>query len=229
MLIGYACNSILDQVTGLEAQVRDLKAAGCEKVFCEQISANCLGRRPELVRAIDFSREGDVFVVTKLNCLAPSVANLCATVAKLDRKHVALRILALGVDTSTPTGQLVLQVLAAIAEFERAIMLNRQRKGIAKARAEGKYKGRAPTARAKSAEIIALASAGTKRQEIASRLGLSVASVYRALRAARISDAPDKTPAFAHFVGSSTVIGITTEAVEREIAGGATLRNQPSA
>ena len=87
----------------------------------------------------------------------------------------------MGVDTATPTGKLVVNVLGAIGQFEREIMLERQREGVHRAKREGKYKGRAPTARAKSAEIVKLAGEGVKREEIAARLGVGVASVYRVL------------------------------------------------
>ena len=96
---------------------------------------------------------------------------------------MGLRILAMGVDTATPTGKLVLNVLGAIGQFEREVMLERQREGVAKAKVEGKYKGRKPTARAKSDDIIKLAGEGVKRDDIAKRLGIGVASVYRVLAA----------------------------------------------
>ncbi len=100
--------------------------------------------RPELEAALDFVREGDVFVVTKLDRLARSVANLLEIVARLERKGVTLRILNLGLDTSTPTGKLMLTVMGGVAEFERSMMLERQREGIAKAKGEGRYKGASP-------------------------------------------------------------------------------------
>jgi DNA invertase Pin-like site-specific DNA recombinase len=149
MIIGYARTSTVEQVAGLEAQERDLKAAGVEKVFAEQISA-VDAKRPALAAALDFAREGDVFVVTKIDRLARSVADLLTVVDKLAARGVALKILSMGVDTSTPTGKLMVSVLGAVAEFERAIMLERQREGIAKARKAGKFKGRTPTARAKA-------------------------------------------------------------------------------
>jgi DNA invertase Pin-like site-specific DNA recombinase len=182
MLIGYARTSTVDQIAGIEAQERDLRAAGVDKLFAEQISA-VDGDRPQLKAAIDFARDGDVFVVTKIDRLARSVADLLAIVEKLAAKGVALRILAMGIDTTTPTGKLMLTMLGGVAEFERAIMLERQREGIAKARIANKFKGRAPKARAKSAEIIKLAGAGMTRQAIADELGIGVASVYRVLAA----------------------------------------------
>lgn len=183
MIIGYARTSTVEQKAGLEAQERDLRAAGCERIFSEQSSA--VGQRQRLHEVLDFIRDGDVLVVTKLDRLARSVAHLTELVAKLDRKQVGLRILSMGVDTNTPTGKLMINLLGAIAEFERAMMLERQREGIAKAKAEGKYKGRAPTARAKAREVIELASRpDLTRVEIGKRLGIGVASVYRILRSA---------------------------------------------
>src|SRR5437763_17008597 len=118
MIIGYARTSTVEQDAGLEAQERDLRTAGVEKVFTEQLSA-VDSNRPALAAALDFSREGDVFVVTKIDRLARSVADLLVVVDKLTAKGVALKILSMGVDTSTPTGKLMVSVLGAVAEFER--------------------------------------------------------------------------------------------------------------
>lgn len=179
MIVGYARTSTTEQQAGFEAQLRDLQAAGCERVFSEQTSA--VGQRPQLDEALRFVREGDILVVTKLDRLARSMAHLADIVATLERRKVALRVLALGIDTGTPTGRLMVNLLGSIAEFERALMLERQREGIARAKSEGKYKGRAPTARAKAAEVAALRSKGLGASEIAKRLGIGRASVYRVL------------------------------------------------
>ena len=88
-----------------------------------------------------------------------------------------------------PTGKLMITMLAAIAEFERGLLLERQREGVAKARADGKYKGRKPTARAKAAEVIRLDVEGLQRTEIARRTGIGIASVYRVLADAKKLDA----------------------------------------
>lgn len=179
MLIGYARTSTLEQEAGLEAQVRDLKALGCEKVFQEQTSS--VGPRKALNDALEFTREGDTLVVTKLDRLARSVQHLWDIVGQLQSKGVALRIINLGVDTGTPTGKLMLTMLGGVAEFERDMMLERQREGIAKAKAEGKYKGRKPTARAKADEIKALHATGLSMGEIAKRLSIGKGSVHRVL------------------------------------------------
>lgn len=180
MLVGYARTSTIDQVAGFEAQVRELQAAGCEKVYSERVSS--VAERAELHRALEFVREGDVLVVCKLDRLARSMRDLLDTVDLLEAKGVSLRILAMQLDTSTPTGKLMLQVLGAVAEWERTTMLERQREGVAKAKAEGKYKGRVPTARKHYDEIRELAASGLGASAIAGRLKVGRTSVYRALK-----------------------------------------------
>ena len=181
MLIGYARTSTLDQSAGLDAQHRDLTAAGVEKLFSEQVSSVDMARREALESALDYLRDGDTLVVTKLDRLARSVAHLLQIVERIEGKGASLRILAMNLDTSTPTGKLMMTVMGGVAEFERAVMLERQREGIAKAKGEGKYKGRKPTARAKGDEIRAMRASGKTVPQIVEALGVSRASVYRAL------------------------------------------------
>jgi DNA invertase Pin-like site-specific DNA recombinase len=180
-IVGYARTSTTDQRAGLEAQLRDLSAAGCVKVFSEEVSAIADERR-ELDRALDYVREGDTMIVTKPDRLARSTADLLAIAKALDTKGVTLRILSMDVNTATPTGRLMLALLGGIAEFERDLMLERQREGIAKAKADGKYKGRKPTARAKADDVIRLKGEGLTGDAIADRLGIGRASVFRILR-----------------------------------------------
>jgi DNA invertase Pin-like site-specific DNA recombinase len=183
MLIGYARTSTIEQEAGLEAQLRDLAAAGCEEVYSEQVSS-VEATRPELEAAIKFCRKGDTLVVTKLDRLVRSTLRLWTIVEELERKGVGLRILNLGgevVDTKSATGKLLLNIFAGFAQFEREMMLERQREGIAKAKAEGKYKGRKPSARLKADEVRSMAAAGKTPTEIAKALGIGRASVYRAL------------------------------------------------
>jgi DNA invertase Pin-like site-specific DNA recombinase len=181
MIVGYARTSTVDQTAGLEAQKRDLTAAGCERVFVEQVSSVDVVARLQLSEVLEFIRDGDVLTVTKLDRLARSVSHLLEILERLTAKGASLRILAMGIDTSTPTGKLMLTLLAGVAEFERAIMLERQREGIAKAKAEGKYKGRKPTAMNQKDEIKRLNAGGMGATEIAAKLGIGRASVYRAL------------------------------------------------
>lgn len=180
-LVGYARTSTLEQMAGLESQVRDLTTAGCTKIFQEQVSSVDT-KRPELERVLDYVREGDTLVVSKLDRLARSMANLMEIMGKLRLKGVELKILALNLDTSTPTGKLMLNMLGSIAEFERELMLERQREGIAKAKADGKYRGRAPTARKKADRVREMRSQGKTVVVIMEELAISRSSVFRALK-----------------------------------------------
>lgn len=133
MKVAYARTSNREQIAGLEAQVRDLNAAGVEKIFSEQLSS-VDAKRPQLGAAIDFIREGDVLVVTKIDRLALSVGNLVEIERRLCAKGASLQVLDPGLDTGSPMGRLVFNMVAAIAK------------------AQGKYKGRKPKARAKAEE-----------------------------------------------------------------------------
>jgi len=184
-LVGYARTSTIEQQAGFEAQHRDLKAVGCRKIFFEQTSS--VGARPQLNAALDYCREGDTLVVTKLDRLARSARHLSELVDQLETNGVALRILdfsGTAVDTGGATGRLMLNMFAAMAQFEREMMLERQREGIAKAKAQGKYKGRKPTARAKAEDALRLFKQGKKVAHIAAELGIGRGSVYRAIESA---------------------------------------------
>lgn len=184
VIVGYARTSTVDQKAGLDAQVRDLQGFGADKVFAEQVSATAT-ERPKLSSAMEFCREGDVLVVSKMDRLARSTADLLGIVERLEAKGVALVILSMSgqtLDTRSPTGKLLLTMLGAVSEFERGLMLERQREGIAKAKEAGVYKGRAPTARAKASEVLALHEAGVPVAEIARRLDIGTASAFRILR-----------------------------------------------
>ncbi len=183
MIVGYARTSTADQIAGFEAQIQELKAAGCEKVFQEQVSS--VGKRAQLEAALEYVREGDVLVVTKLDRLARSMADLMVMIQTLDHKAVGLRVLNLGMDTHTPTGKLMLTMLGGVAQFEREMMLERQREGVARAKAAGKYKGRKPIAPEQRAEVVRLAGLGLTKAGIARKLGLGEASVYRILAETR--------------------------------------------
>jgi len=122
-----------------------------------------------------------VLVVTKLDRLARSVADLVDITQTLKRKKVGLRVLAMNLDTTTSTGRLMLNLLGSIAEFERDLMLERQKEGIAKAKAEGKYKGRAPTVQRQAERIRQLKAQGLSAKAVAEQLGISQRSVFRIL------------------------------------------------
>ena len=182
MLIGYARTSTTDQAASFDEQKKALGKLGCDKVFAEQTSS--VGDRPELNSALDFVRDGDTLVVTKLDRLARSVSHLCEIVRDLEAKGVSLRVMDMGLDSGTPTGRLMVNLLGSIGQFEREVMLERQKVGIAKAKAEGKYKGRKPTARLQAEDIKRLSERGLGAVEIARELGISRSSVYRGLEAA---------------------------------------------
>jgi DNA invertase Pin-like site-specific DNA recombinase len=179
MLIGYARTSTLDQKAGFEGQLRDLEASGCDRVYKEQVSSVDVRQRHELQLALAQLRSGDFLVVTKLDRLARSVPHLLELLEQIQGKGAGLRILGMGIDTSTPTGKLMLTVLGSVAAFEREIMLERQREGIAKAKVAGKYKGRKPTAMAKAGEVQRLLEEGHGATEVAKLMGIGRASVYR--------------------------------------------------
>ena len=179
MKIGYARTSTLDQQAGFQAQIAELKAAGCEKLYQEQVSS--IGDRPQLEAALSFVREGDTFVVTKMDRLARSIMHMGRIIERIEGKGASLQILNLGLDTGTATGKLMLNIMGSIAEFERAMMLERQKEGVAKAKADGKYKGRKPTVQLRAAEVLALSAQGVGPVEIARRLGIGRTSIYRIL------------------------------------------------
>jgi DNA invertase Pin-like site-specific DNA recombinase len=180
MNVGYARTSTADQIAGFEVQLRELQAAGCEKIFQEQVSS--IATRTQLQAAIEFVREGDVFVVTKIDRLARSVSDLLTIIEKLEQKKVGVRILNLGMETQTPTGKLMLTVLGGIAQFEREIMLERQREGVAKAKTEGKYKGRKPISFDRQQEVVRLVTEGLSKANIAKQLKMGEATIYRILK-----------------------------------------------
>lgn len=182
MLIGYCRTSTAEQIAGYEAQEALLLATGCTKIFGEKTSS--VAQRDQLAAAISFCREGDTLCACRLDRLSRGTADLLAIVATLEAKGVALRILDFGgseIDTRSATGKLLLTLIAAIAEAERTTMLERMRAGIAKAKAEGRYRGRAPTARRLAPQVRELRSAGLPARDIAAKLGISRSSVHRIL------------------------------------------------
>ena len=179
MIIGYGRTSTTDQTVGLAGQERDLKAAGAAKLFTEQVSS--VAQRARLTECLAFLREGDVLMVTKPDRLARSTAELLAIEADLSKRGVGLVVLSIGgerLDTRNPTSKLMLTILAGVATWEREVMLERQREGIAKAKKEGKYKGR--PASIDAAEIKRL-SADLGPAAMAKQLGVARSTVYRLL------------------------------------------------
>lgn len=187
MLVGYARTSTSDQDAGLKAQLRDLNAACCTKLFRERVSS--VSRRAALTECLAFLREGDVLMVTKPDRLARSASELLSIEADLAKRCIGLVILSMGgqqLDTRNPTSKLMLTIMAGIAAWEREIMLERQRDGIAKAKSDGKYKGRAPTVRRQISEMRELLAKGVTPTELARKLGVNRASIYRVLKDTKV-------------------------------------------
>jgi DNA invertase Pin-like site-specific DNA recombinase len=180
-ILGYARVSTTDQ--DLSIQQAALKAAGCEVIRAEKRSGTTTHGREELRTVLDFLREGDVLMVTRIDRLARSIGDLQDIVRAVRARGAVLKATEQPIDTSTAAGKCFLDMLGVFAEFETNLRRERQLDGIAKAKAEGKYKGRAPTARAKASEVQRLRAEGLGATEISRQLDISRASVYRALAA----------------------------------------------
>ena len=155
-----------------------MSAAGCDEIFAEKRTGTKLAGREQLDQALRFVRKGDVLVVTRLDRLARSIGDLSRIIDDLGNRSVGFQCLQqAAVDTTKPEGRLMLGLLGVFAEFEAAIRAERQREGIDKAKAQGRYKGRPP--KIDPAEIAALRAQGLGATEIAKRLNVGRASIYR--------------------------------------------------
>ncbi len=183
---GYARTSTVEQVAGLTDQVAKLKAAGCtdQTIYQEQISSVKLADRVELAKVLGKLTNGDVLVFTSLSRVARSMIHMIEIEAAVAAAGASIQILDMAIDTSTPNGRLTFNLFGSIAQFERENMLERQKVGIAAAKAEGKYTGRAPTAQAKASKVMALNAKGLAKQDIAHACSIGIASVYRILKRA---------------------------------------------
>jgi DNA invertase Pin-like site-specific DNA recombinase len=188
MLIGYARVSTVDQNLGLQRNA--LTEAGCTRLFTEQLSG-AVTDRPELQQALQFARSGDTLVVWKLDRLARSVKQLIDTVEKLRTRGIGFRSLTEALDTTTAQGRLVFHMFSALAEFERSLILERTQAGLAAARRRGLTGGRPPKLSAEDIEVAKtmLANPDIGVTNIAHRLGVSPATLYRHIPAARASNA----------------------------------------
>jgi DNA invertase Pin-like site-specific DNA recombinase len=181
---GYARVSTEDQ--DLSIQREALLEAGCDHVREEKVSGQAsTSERRELSTLLEFLREGDCLVVTRIDRLARNLKYLQDIVHLLKDKGVSLRSTEQQLDTSTAAGKMFLDMLGVFAEFETTVRKERQAEGIAKAKSKGIYKGRKPTARDKSDLVLELAANGLKKQQIADQVGIGIASVYRILKAER--------------------------------------------
>ena len=183
MLIGYARVSTQDQETS--AQIAALKSAGCERIFQEKASG---GRwdRPELHRLLEHLRKGDVLVVWKLDRLSRSLKDVLSLMERINQAGAGFRSLTEAIDTTTPAGRMMMQIVATFAEFERAMLRERTRKGLEQARSQGRIGGRRPKLKPhQQDEIISLVQSGQKTAADAARLfNVHPATVSRLLQKA---------------------------------------------
>jgi DNA invertase Pin-like site-specific DNA recombinase len=190
LLIGYARVSTLDQNLALQQDA--LTSAGCEKIYTEQMSG-AVADRPILHEALDYARSGDTLVVWKLDRLARSMKQLIETIEKLRLRGIGFRSLTESIDTTTAQGLLVFHMFSALAEFERSLIRERTRAGLAAAKRQGRTGGRPPKLTEDDLEAARalLANPDIGVTQIADRLGVSPATLYRYIPAARTANAPD--------------------------------------
>lgn len=183
MKVAYIRVSTEEQNTARQEEA--MKAQGVERVYIEKISGKNTDR-PQLKSMLDFIREGDTVIVESYSRLARSTADLLNIIAELDSKGVSFISLKENIDTTTPQGKLMMTIFAGISQFERECILQRQKEGIAIAKAEGKYKGRKPIDKPENWEEV---YSSWKRKEITAveaqnRLGITHATFYRLVKRA---------------------------------------------
>jgi len=178
--IGYARVSTAEQTLNLQRDA--LREAGCEKIFADRGVSGSLSSRPGLDRALAWLRPGDTLIVWKLDRLGRSLSHLVQTIAALGERGVNFRSLSDPIDTQSPGGRLVLHIMAAIAEFERALVIERTRAGLEAARWRGKKLGRPRLLTVKHvARARRLLDAGETRDAVARRFGVSLSTLCLAI------------------------------------------------
>jgi DNA invertase Pin-like site-specific DNA recombinase len=179
-IIGYL--KLVMNELNVQSQLDLLKLAGATVIHQEKPSGT-KRNTPQLEKLMMDIHDGDTLVVTGLEQIAHNTKHLLGIVESLKAAGATLKVLNSGIDTSIDHGESLSLLLSAIVDFERQVVRDRQSAGISKAKREGRYKGRKPTARAKADEVLALNEQGLTRQKIAGELGIGVASVYRILKA----------------------------------------------
>lgn len=184
-LIGYARVSSKDQ--NLDMQISALKDAGVRSRFLyrEKLSGKTASNRPALQQMLSDIEDGDIVIVNHLDRLGRSLADLISIVAKIKERGGQLRVLKQDFDTSSPSGNMMWQILGVFSEFERSIREERQKEGIAKAKERGVYKGRKPTI--KPEDVSRLVSEGLGATAIAKKLGVTRQGIYRVAKASGVS------------------------------------------
>lgn len=179
-LVGYARVSTEDQ--SLDIQIEALKKAGCNEIFAEQVSGTSKKGRTKLKECLKYLRKGDTLIITRVDRLARSMHDLQTIIHQLKESGIALKATDQPIDTSTPAGKAFFDMLGVFAEFETNLRRERQLEGVAKAKKAGKYKGAKPTARAKTKEVLSLLGEGLSKKEVAEKLEIGIASIYRIVK-----------------------------------------------
>jgi DNA invertase Pin-like site-specific DNA recombinase len=182
MRVGYARVSTGDQTTDLQTDA--MRVAGCERIY-EETASGAQRDRPELMRALEHLRAGDVLVVWKLDRLARSLRHLIDTAEELQKRGIGFVSITEGIDTTSAGGKLVFHIFGALAEFEREMIRERTKAGLKAAKSRGRRLGR-PSALSDNQIKMArsLKAAGDlSSSEIAKQLGVSRATLYRVLEA----------------------------------------------
>lgn len=182
MLVGYARVSTVDQNTSLQRDA--LRRAGVRRVYEEKRSS--VLSRPQLEAALDALRPGDVLVVYKVDRLARSLSHLLAILRRIEEAHAEFRSLTEPIDTTTPAGRLMLQLLGAFAEFERSLIRERSSAGLDAARARGVRLGRPESLTDRQrAAVVAMVERGATRTAAARRFSVHLSTITRVLRVHR--------------------------------------------
>lgn len=185
MKIGYARVSTNQQQDSLEAQHQALKTYGCEKIFTDQTSGARVNR-PGLAAALAYARENDSIVVTRLDRLGRSTVDVLRAVQELTSRGITIEALDTKLDTRTPAGKLVLSVLASMAEFERDLIVESTREGLAHARSQGRVGGRPPKlTQDQQQAALRLIDNGMSENQVATALGVSRSTITRLKHAQR--------------------------------------------
>ncbi|MFT6915320.1 MAG: DNA invertase Pin-like site-specific DNA recombinase [Motiliproteus sp.] len=179
---GYAQVSTLDQDNRI--QIEALNKAGCDRIWQEKASGTRRTNREELDKLLSFLREGDTLLITRIDRLARSIKDLQDIIYDLKNRGIHLQATEQPIDTSTAAGKAFLDMLGVFAEFETNLRKERQLEGIAKAKAAGKYKGKAPLSDEKKQQVIELFTQGIRQTAIVICTGLGRTSVHNILKAA---------------------------------------------
>ena len=186
MRVGYVRVSTMGQNTARQEVL--MEKLGAERVYIDRMSGKNTSR-PALRQMLEFVREGDVVVVESISRFARNTRDLLELVERLTAKGVEFVSRKEAIDTTTPSGKFMLTIFGAVAELEREYILQRQKEGIAIAKANGSYKGRPPTACPDFDRVVTLWQSGeVTAQEAARRLGISPSTFYRKLKGGKSND-----------------------------------------